>query len=103
MIFFIPFAFAYNPLLLTSEMAGAEFSLLPWLWLLLKLAFSMYLLGSALSLFDVREMPLWESALRIVAAVLLFVPDTGVDVAGATLCLGLLFWHRKDALKGEKL
>lgn len=97
MIFFIPFAFAYNPLLLTSEMAGVEFAWVPWLWLLMKLAFSMYLLGSALSRFDVSRVTLIESGLRITAAIMLFAPAAGVDMAGLILGISLLLWHRRSS------
>ena len=96
MIFFIPFAFAYNPLLLSVDVAGVPFSWLPWLWLVLKLAFSMYLLGSALSRYDTQAMPFWEIMLRIVAAILLFAPQAGFDLVGVLLGLGPIVLHRRS-------
>ncbi|GGO83416.1 C4-dicarboxylate ABC transporter permease [Marinobacterium nitratireducens] len=92
MIFIIPFIFAYNPLLLIVEQAGAAFELMPWLWLIVKLALGIYLLATALTGFDRTKLRPFEIALRLGATFLLFVPDAGWDLAGfalaAVLCLG---------------
>ena len=95
MIFFIPFAYAYNPLLLTVDQAGVPFAWLPWLWVVLKLVFSMYLLGSALSRCDAYRLVSWEIGLRILAAVMLFAPMLWVDLLGLALGGVLLFLHHR--------
>ncbi|WP_020681598.1 TRAP transporter permease [Marinobacterium rhizophilum] len=93
MIFIIPFIFAYNPLLLTVEQAGAAFELVPWLWLIAKLVLGIYLLASALTGFDLKKLRLFEIALRLIAVTLLFVPDAGWDMAGIALAAVVCFGH----------
>ncbi len=93
MIFIIPFAFAYNPLILTVHEAGASFSWPAYLLLVAKLALGIYVLGSALTRFDRRRLSWLEAGLRVVAAVLLFAPGARTDWLGAGLSLALLLWH----------
>lgn len=95
MIFAIPFAFAYNPLLLTVADAGVSFSLLAWCWLLVKLVIGVVLLASALTGFDRRRLGLPEILLRLVAVVLLFTPGAAWDLGGVALALFSWIWHRQ--------
>ncbi|MCP5270977.1 MAG: TRAP transporter fused permease subunit [Burkholderiaceae bacterium] len=93
MIFVIPFAFAYNPLILTVPAAGAVFAWGPYLWLVAKLLLGIYLLGSALVRFD-RSALGWPATLaRTAAAVLLFAPGHYSDMAGLALAALLLATH----------
>jgi TRAP-type uncharacterized transport system fused permease subunit len=93
MIFIIPFAFAYNPLILTVPAAGAVFAWGPYLWLVAKLLLGIYLLGSALVRFD-RQALRWPATLaRMVAAVLLFAPGHYSDMTGGVLAALLLATH----------
>lgn len=93
MIFVIPFAFAYNPLMLTVPAAGAVFAWGPYLWLVAKLLLGIYLLGSALVRFD-RHALSWPATLaRVAAAVLLFAPGPYSDMAGSVLAALLLATH----------
>ena len=93
MIFIIPFAFAYNPLILTVPAAGAVFAWGPYLWLVAKLLLGIYLLGSALVRFDRRALR-WPATLaRMAAAVLLFAPGHYSDLAGGVLAALLLATH----------
>ncbi len=93
MIFIIPFAFAYNPLILTVPQSGAVFAWGPYLLLIAKLCFAIYLLASALVRFDKRALPWPAVLLRLAASVMLFAPGTFSDLAGAVLGLALLGQH----------
>lgn len=99
MIFAIPFTFAFNPLLLTVEQAGAEFSLLSWLWLLAKLVIGILLVASALSGFDKRALKLPEILVRLVAACFLFAPGMFMDQVGVALTVAAVLWHRRADCK----
>jgi len=94
MIFIIPFAFAYNPLLLTVEQAGGLFTWPSYIYLLLKLLLAMYLVATALSRWELRALPYTAVALRLVAAVLLLAPQALYDYGGFALSAGLLLTHR---------
>jgi len=102
MIFIIPFAFAYNPLILTVPQAGAVFSWGLYLLLIAKLLLAIYVLGSALIRFDRRALSWFEALLRAVAAVLLFAPGAGSDIAGAVLSAVLLLLHHAPQMWRRK-
>jgi len=93
MIFIIPFAFAYNPLILTVPESGAVFAWGPYALLIAKMLLAIYVLGSALTRYDQRALGWTETALRLAAAVLMFAPGAYTDLAGAALALALLGWH----------
>ena len=93
MIFVIPFAFAYNPLILTVPQAGAVFTWGAYLLLLVKLAVAIYVLASALIRFDKRALGWLEAIARVAASVLLFAPGGHTDLWGAALTVALLGWH----------
>lgn len=93
MIFIIPFAFAYNPLILTVPQAGAEFTWGAYLLLIVKLVVAIYVLASALVRFDKRALGWPEVFLRLAAAVLLFAPGGHSDLIGAALTLLLIGAH----------
>jgi TRAP transporter 4TM/12TM fusion protein len=93
MIFVIPFAFAYNPLLLTVPEAGGVFTWGAYLWLLAKLALAMYLLGSALIRYDKRPLGAFDVLARLVSVVFLFVPDANWDLAGLALGAVVMLIH----------
>jgi TRAP-type uncharacterized transport system fused permease subunit len=97
MIFIIPFAFAYNPLLLTVPESGAVFAWAPYLVLVGKLLLGIYVLASALIRFDRRRLGGLEVCARIVAAVLLFAPGAFTDLAGGAVALTLLALHHVRA------
>jgi len=62
--FIIPFVFAYYPILLIIE----EFSLLPFVWIILRCCFAIWLLSSALAGFDSRKLSVVEIGLRLLVA-----------------------------------
>jgi TRAP transporter 4TM/12TM fusion protein len=94
MIFIIPFAFAYNPMILTVEQSGAVFAWGAWLLLLAKLALAIVVLASALVRHDRAPLGWLQVMARAVAAVLLFAPGTYSDLAGGVLAVLLLAGHR---------
>ena len=93
MIFIVPFAFAYNPLILTVPQAGAAFSWGAYLILLVKLAVAIYVMASALIRFDKRALGWLEVFARVAASILLFAPGGHTDLLGAVLTAGLLGAH----------
>jgi TRAP-type uncharacterized transport system fused permease subunit len=93
MIFVIPFAFVYNPLILTVPEAGATFAWSPYLLLVTKLALGIYVLASALVRFDRRRLGWMAVGGRIIAAILLFAPGAFSDLAGGVLAVTLLAVH----------
>ena len=94
MIFIIPFAFAYNPLLLTVEQAGGVFTWPAYVYLLSKLVLAMYLVATALSRWELRALPLPTVGLRLIASVLLLAPHATLDYVGFALAAALLLGHR---------
>lgn len=62
--FIIPFIFAFYPTILIIE----EFSLLPFLWIVVRTCFCIWLFSSALSGFDRRKLSIAEIVLRFIIA-----------------------------------
>ncbi|MEZ5703807.1 MAG: TRAP transporter fused permease subunit, partial [Burkholderiaceae bacterium] len=93
MIFIVPFAFAYNPLILTVPQAGAVFGWGAYLLLLAKLAVAIYVMASALIRFDKRALGWLEVFARVAASILLFAPGGHTDLVGAALTAALLGAH----------
>lgn len=93
-IFAIPFLFALNPEMLIVAEGGAEFSLVAFLYLLLRLALLIFMLASAAAFFDKHRMPVWESVARAVAGLLLISPVMAVSGAAVVACLALAVLHR---------
>ena len=94
-IFAIPFLFAYNPVMLIAAESGAEFSLLAFLYLLLRLGALIYLLASAASCFDLARLRPWEIALRIGVGLALIHPDLLINASALVLALALVGVHRR--------
>lgn len=92
-MFLIPFAFAYNPLMLTVADAGADFSLGGYLWMLAQLALALYLVTSALARFDREQLNLAEAGVRFVLAIVLLSPYAVPSLVAVCLGLGLLAVH----------
>ncbi len=93
MIFLIPFAFAYEPLLLTVAQAGADFTWPRYLALLAQLLLSMYVLASALIGFDRHRLPWWQIAVRLSAAALMFSAQSTLEWLGVVVALASLAGH----------
>ena len=97
-IFAIPFVFAFNPIMLLVRDGGAEFALLPLLYLVARLGLLIYMLASAAALFDKRRMPIWEAMLRAVVGLLLIHPDPGISGGAMAASLGLVALHYRGVL-----
>lgn len=93
MIFLIPFAFAYEPLLLTVSQAGGVFTWPSYVSVILRLLVAMYLLASALSRFDRQKLSWLQVLSRLIAAGLLFAPDARLVWIGAVLGLVAISIH----------
>lgn len=88
MIFIIPFAFVYNPILLGVPAAGVDFNIGIYLWAVLRLMLAMYLCLSALIGFDRMRLTILERTLRLAGVILLFSPELWHELVG--LALGAL-------------
>lgn len=93
-IFAIPFLFAFNPVMLIMPEAGAEFALLPFVYLLVRLGMLIYMLASAASRFDTARMKPWEIILRVAGGLALIHPDFMISGFALALCIGLIVVHR---------
>ncbi|WP_188861168.1 TRAP transporter permease [Marinobacterium nitratireducens] len=98
MIFLIPFAFVYNPLMLTVAEAGAEFSVGAYAWMLLQLVIALYLAASALSRFDQRALSPIQSLVRLALAITLLSPFSLPSLFAAVAGIALLVQHRYKRL-----
>ncbi len=102
-IFAIPFLFAFNPEMLIVAEAGGAFTIAGFVFLMLKLAFLIYMLASAASRFDRARMPIWEALARAAAGLLLIHPDPLISGVALAACIGLVLLHygvlsRKEAV-----
>lgn len=93
MIFIIPFAFVYNPILLGVSAAGVDFGIGVYLWAVLRLVLAMYLCLSALIGFDRAKLTLPESGLRLAGMILLFSPETWHELTGFALGIAMIALH----------
>ena len=93
-IFAIPFLFAFNPVMLIMPEGGAEWALLPFLFLTVRLAALIYMLASAASRYDVYRMPLWEVVIRVVVGLALIHPDPVISGPALAAAAGIALLHR---------
>ena len=109
--FILPFIFVYHPALLYKPMQffglleeGARinpalvdpFSLsnLDFVWILVAMAVSIWLINSALIGFEKNRLHWWERALRLVAGIALLVPDYSYSLPAMAVALALVVGHR---------
>ena len=111
-IFVVPFIFAFYPELLLIEDAildpratagnaylpGYEdgFAFVPFALLLARLVLALYLLASALGVFDRQALRPWEIACRLLLAVLLLVSIEVVWIAAVVATVVVIFWHNRS-------
>jgi TRAP transporter 4TM/12TM fusion protein len=91
--FIIPFVFAYYPTVLIIE----EFSLLPFLWIVARTCFCIWLFSSALSAYDRRRLTVPEIILRFGMAFTLLVPDPMIHIPAFLAGLALVAWDIRTA------
>lgn len=91
--FIIPFVFAFYPTILIIE----EFSLLPFLWIVVRTCFCIWLFSSALSRYDRRRLTIPETIVRFVSAFALLVPDPTIHLPALAIGLSLIAWDVRAA------
>ena len=91
--FIIPFVFAFYPTILIIE----EFSLLPFLWIVARTCFCIWLFSSALSGYDRRKLTIPEIITRFTAAFALLAPSPAIHLPVILVGLGLIVWDFRAA------
>lgn len=91
--FIIPFVFAFYPTILIIE----DFSLLPFLWIVARTCFCIWLFSSALSGYDRRKLTVVEIVARFVIAFTMLATDTTIHVPAVLLGIGLIVWDLRAA------
>ncbi len=86
--FIIPFVFAFYPTILIIE----EFSLLPFLWIVARTCFCIWLFSSALSGFDRRKLSLPEIVARFGIAFTMLAPDPVIHLPAIAVGIALIVW-----------
>ena len=94
-MFIIPFVFAYYPILLLVEPAGAIFNWPEFISIISRLALVIYLLSSAGSGFDQRKLSYYEILIRIVLAIAVLLVNPWIHWPIATLILAMIFLHKR--------
>lgn len=84
--FIIPFVFAYYPSILVIE----EFSLLPFLWIVARTCFCIWLFSSALSGHDRRKLTIPEIVLRLAAAFAALSASLAISLPAIAVGLALI-------------
>ncbi|MEX3015276.1 TRAP transporter permease [Gymnodinialimonas hymeniacidonis] len=95
--FIIPFIFAFYPTILIVE----EFSLLPFLWIVARTCFCIWLFSSALSAFGVRKLTIPEVVLRFGAAFALLATSPAIHLPALALGLALVAWAMRGGTPSE--
>lgn len=88
--FIIPFVFAYYPTVLIIE----EFSLFPFIWIVARVCFCIWLFSSALSGFDRRKLTVAEIVGRLAAAMAMLAINPIIHIPAILLGLGLIAYDR---------
>ncbi|WP_298362844.1 TRAP transporter fused permease subunit [uncultured Litoreibacter sp.] len=91
--FIIPFVFAFYPTILIIE----EFSMLPFLWIVARTCFCIWLFSSALSAFDRRKLTIPEVVIRFVAAFTLLATDPTYHLPALAIGIALIAWDIRAA------
>ena len=90
--FLIPFVFAYYPIILIIE----QFSLLPFVWIIIRTCFCIWLFSSALAGFDARRLSIAEIVLRLSAAFAVLVISPSVHLPAILIGLALMIYDRRQ-------
>ncbi|MEO0915400.1 MAG: TRAP transporter fused permease subunit [Pseudomonadota bacterium] len=91
--FIIPFVFAFYPTILIIE----EFNLLPFLWIMARTCFCIWLFSSALSGYDRRKLTVPEIIVRFVVAFTMLVPAPAVHLPAILIGVALIAWDMRAA------
>jgi len=93
--FIIPFVFAFYPTILIIE----EFQLLPFVWILLRACFCIWLFSSALSGYDRRALSVLEIVGRFGVAFAMLTTDPVIHLPAILLGILLIIFDRRTAAK----
>ena len=91
--FIIPFVFAFYPTILIIE----EFSLMPFLWIVARTCFCIWLFSSALSGYDRRKLSVPEIMVRFGAAFSMLAPAETVHLPAIVIGMALIAWDIREA------
>lgn len=91
--FIIPFVFAYYPTLLIVE----EFSLLPFIWIVIRSCFCIWLFSSALAAFDARKLSIPEIVARLLVAFCVLVVSPWFHVPAILAGFALIYFDQQQA------
>ncbi len=95
--FAVPFIFAYYPVILIVDVVfpeGQGFNIVEFITVLFRLLVFIYLISSAVISFDQRRLPLWETVLRLVLAVLVMVTIPSIHWPATAVALAYIAWHQ---------
>lgn len=92
--FIIPFIFAFYPTILIIE----EFSLLPFLWIIVRTCFCIWLFSSALSAFDLRKLSIPEVVLRFVTAFAMLAISPLIHIPAIVIGIALIYFGMNGRL-----
>ena len=87
--FIIPFVFAFYPTILIIE----EFSTLPFMWIVARTVFCIWLFSTALSGFELRKLHFSESGLRLILAFAVLATNPVIHGAAVALGIMLIIFH----------
>ena len=87
--FIIPFVFAFYPTVLIIE----DFSWLPFIWIVARTVFCIWLFSTALSAFGLKRLNPIEIVLRLVAAFTVLATEPWIQGVALALGLGLVALH----------
>ncbi len=91
--FIIPFVFAFYPTILIIE----EFSLLPFIWIVARTCFCIWLFSSALSGHDRRKLTVPEIVVRFGIAFTMLATDPVIHVPAVLVGVALIAWDVRAA------
>ncbi|WP_136657615.1 TRAP transporter fused permease subunit [Nitratireductor sp. XY-223] len=94
-MFVIPFVFAYYPVLLIVDEAGAEFSAGAFLSIVLRMGVMIYLMASAASGFDNKRIGKAETVLRIALAIGVLHTDPLIHWPLTAASVAFVAWSRR--------
>jgi len=93
--FIIPFVFAFYPTILIIE----EFQLLPFVWIVARTCFCIWLFSSALSGYDRRALSMLEIAIRFLVAFTMLSTSPYIHVTAMVVGILLILYDRRAANK----
>ncbi|MCI5076967.1 TRAP transporter fused permease subunit [Oricola sp.] len=97
--FIIPFIFVYHPDILIID----GFTPVGLAWSLACFLLATWMIGTALAGFERTRIPLWESGVRLVAAIAILTPDLWSSLAGGLVAILLVGTHNLKSGRANAL